>query len=215
MTKGGPDTPFEVKLGRIRSASGHTRMKSFFKKLGRRARRLSMSARKDRSTGSVRRVSATQFHHRVIVKASIHKMTQNSKAAMRHHLDYIERDGAGEDSREAELYTDETNDLDRATLIERSEDDCHHFRFIVSPEDAEQMSDLKSSMRDLMAQMEIDLDTRLKWVAAVTTIPVSPMFILSCTESAKTGAIWSFRTITFRGDCASGRRNLSRLNLDQ
>ncbi len=123
MTKGGPDTPFEVKLGRIRSASGHTRMKSFFKKLGRRARRLSMSARKGRSTSNARRVSATQFHRRVIVKASIHRMTPNGTAAMRHHLDYVERDGAGENGREAELYTDEASDLDGAALIKRSEDD--------------------------------------------------------------------------------------------
>lgn len=127
MTKDGSDTPFEVTLGRIRSASGHTCMTSFFKKLGRRARRLSMSAHKGKSTGRVKRVSATQFHRRVIVKGSIHRMTPNGKAAMRHHLDYIERDGAGENGREAELYTDETNDLDRAALIEHSEDDWHHF----------------------------------------------------------------------------------------
>ncbi|MGV6801874.1 MAG: DUF3363 domain-containing protein [bacterium] len=37
------------------------------------------------------------------------------------NIDYIERDGAGEDGREADLYTDEKSDLDKAVLIERSE----------------------------------------------------------------------------------------------
>src|SRR5262249_25582636 len=38
-------------------------------------------------------------------------------------------------------------------------------RFIVSPDDAEQLSDLKAFMRDLMAQAEKDLGTKLDWVA--------------------------------------------------
>lgn len=166
MTKSGSDTPFEVKLGRIRAPSGHTKMKSFFKKIGKGARRLSADGRKGSSGSRFQRSTAAQFHRRVIVKASIHKMSANGKAAMRHHLNYIERDGAGEDGREAELYTDKASNLDKAALIERSEDDRHHFRFIVSPEDADQMSDLKSFTRDLMAQMEKDLDTKLEWVAA-------------------------------------------------
>jgi type IV secretory pathway VirD2 relaxase len=41
----------------------------------------------------------------------------------------------------------------------------HHFRFIVSPDDAEQLSDLKAFTRDLMEQAQADLGTRLDWVA--------------------------------------------------
>src|SRR5690606_15944921 len=41
----------------------------------------------------------------------------------------------------------------------------HHFRFIVSPDDTLEMSDLKSFTRDLVGQMEKDLGTRLDWVA--------------------------------------------------
>jgi type IV secretory pathway VirD2 relaxase len=49
-------------------------------------------------------------------------------------------------------------------FAERCEDDRHHFRFIVSPEDAVEMSDLKTFTRELMGQMEKDLSTKLDWV---------------------------------------------------
>ena len=42
----------------------------------------------------------------------------------------------------------------------------HHFRFIVAPEDAAEVSDIKAFTRDLMADAERDLGTRLDWVAA-------------------------------------------------
>ena len=43
-------------------------------------------------------------------------------------------------------------------------DDRHHFRFIVSPEDAAELSDLKGYARELVGQMETDLGTKLDWV---------------------------------------------------
>ncbi|MEE3154890.1 MAG: DUF3363 domain-containing protein, partial [Pseudomonadota bacterium] len=45
------------------------------------------------------------------------------------------------------------------------EDDRHHFRFIVSPEDASDLADLRTFTRELMEDMASDLDTRLDWVA--------------------------------------------------
>ncbi len=39
------------------------------------------------------------------------------------------------------------------------------FRFIVSPEDAAALDDLRATTRELMAQAEKDLGTRLDWVA--------------------------------------------------
>lgn len=52
-----------------------------------------------------------------------------------------------------------------AAFVERCADDRHHFRFIISPEDAGQMEDLRGFTRDLAAQMETDLGTKLDWVA--------------------------------------------------
>jgi len=52
-----------------------------------------------------------------------------------------------------------------ADFARRGHDDRHHFRFIVAPKDAAEMTDLKAFTRDLVAQMERDLGTRLDWVA--------------------------------------------------
>ena len=54
---------------------------------------------------------------------------------------------------------------DDAGFADRSKDDRHHFRFIVSPEDAAEMTDLRAFTRDLARQMEADLGTRLDWIA--------------------------------------------------
>jgi hypothetical protein len=48
---------------------------------------------------------------------------------------------------------------------ERGREDRHQFRFIVAPEDATEMADLRGFTRDLMRQMELDLATRLDWIA--------------------------------------------------
>jgi type IV secretory pathway VirD2 relaxase len=58
-----------------------------------------------------------------------------------------------------------TNDrADEKAFAARCEDDRHHFRFVVSPEDAGDMIDLKAFARDLVADMERDLGSRLDWI---------------------------------------------------
>ncbi|MGH6997361.1 MAG: DUF3363 domain-containing protein, partial [Phenylobacterium sp.] len=47
----------------------------------------------------------------------------------------------------------------------RCEEDRHHFRFIVSPEDAGEMTDLRAFTRELMDDAARDLGTQLDWVA--------------------------------------------------
>ena len=63
------------------------------------------------------------------------------------------------------MFGPETDDANVKEFTERCEDDRHHFRFIVSPEDASDMEDLKRFTRELMAQAEKDLGTKLEWVA--------------------------------------------------
>jgi type IV secretory pathway VirD2 relaxase len=58
-----------------------------------------------------------------------------------------------------------SDDADTKAFAKRCEDDRHHFRFTVSPEDAPRMADLKAFTRDLMEQAERDLGARLDWVA--------------------------------------------------
>ncbi|UHD46346.1 relaxase/mobilization nuclease and DUF3363 domain-containing protein [Aureimonas altamirensis] len=81
------------------------------------------------------------------------------------HLDYLRRDGVTRDGEKAKLFGPETGYADGRVFAERCEDDRHHFRFIVSPDDALEMSDLRSFTEDLVGQMETDLATRLDWVA--------------------------------------------------
>jgi type IV secretory pathway VirD2 relaxase len=85
-------------------------------------------------------------------------------APLTSHLGYLRRDGVTQDGEKARLFGPETEDADPKAFAERTQDDRHHFRFIVSPEDATEMSDLKTYARDLMGQMEKDLATRLDWV---------------------------------------------------
>ncbi len=47
----------------------------------------------------------------------------------------------------------------------RCEEDRHHFRFTVSPEEAGQMADLRAFTRELMADAERDLGAKLDWAA--------------------------------------------------
>jgi type IV secretory pathway VirD2 relaxase len=86
------------------------------------------------------------------------------RAALRAHLNYLRREGVTRDGERARMFGPETDNADVKAFIERCEGDRHHFRFIVSPEDAAAMSDLKDFTRDLMHQAEKDLGTKLDWI---------------------------------------------------
>ncbi|WP_319798682.1 relaxase/mobilization nuclease domain-containing protein [Nitrobacter sp.] len=81
------------------------------------------------------------------------------------HLRYIQRDGTSRDGERGQLYSATEDRADGDAFLERGQDDRHQFRFIVSPEDGAELSDLTAYTRDLMSQMEGDLGTKLDWVA--------------------------------------------------
>ncbi|WP_183232358.1 VirD2 family relaxase/mobilization nuclease [Bradyrhizobium sp. SBR1B] len=81
------------------------------------------------------------------------------------HLGYLRREGVTRDGEKARLFGPDTDDADAKAFGERCQNDRHHFRFIVSPEDAADMADLKGFARELVGQMERDLGTRLDSVA--------------------------------------------------
>lgn len=156
---------FELKLGKIRSAGSTKRARSFLSRVARSTSRAGPQGR-GRSIGT-RRSQARQFSRRVIIKTRIIRMSASSAGALTAHLGYIKRDSALSENDRGQLFgaSDE-----RANLRRFADDvagDRHHFRMIVSPEDGAMMSDLKPFVRDLMQQMETDLETRLDWVAAV------------------------------------------------
>lgn len=102
---------------------------------------------------------------RVTIKARLVNLAQAGPRSTAAHLRYIEREGVDRQGGPGHTYGPTTYDADLEAFKERGEGDRHQFRFIVSPEDAEQFDDLRTYTRHLMARMEADLGTRLEWVA--------------------------------------------------
>ncbi|EHK54324.1 relaxase/mobilization nuclease domain-containing protein [Allomesorhizobium alhagi] len=99
-----------------------------------------------------------------VIKARVVRQSGRN-APLATHLNYLRRDGVTRDGEKARLFGPGGDDADPKAFAERCEDDRHHFRFIVSPDDALEMADLKGFTAELVSQMEKDLGTRLDWVA--------------------------------------------------
>ncbi|RWB70423.1 MAG: DUF3363 domain-containing protein [Mesorhizobium sp.] len=95
------------------------------------------------------------------------RVVRHSKhgAPLSTHLNYLSREGVTRDDAKARMFGPEIDDASTTDFVARCKDDRHHFRFIVSPEDAVEMADLKSFTRDLMGLMQKDLGTSLDWIA--------------------------------------------------
>ncbi|MCY1330446.1 hypothetical protein D9M68_279510 [compost metagenome] len=99
-----------------------------------------------------------------VVKARVVRLSGRG-APLATHLTYLRREGVTRDGEKARMFGPDGDAADPKAFTERCDGDRHHFRFIVSPDDALQMADLKGFTRDLVSQMEKDLDTRLDWMA--------------------------------------------------
>jgi type IV secretory pathway VirD2 relaxase len=151
---GGPVKPAQMRRG---SRGGGAPKKGRCSRIGRGQKVADALKRQAAAQGGVRQ-------RRVVVKARIvrHKMGSGAAGA---HLRYLERDGTTRDGGRGQLYGPETDQADRSAFAERGEGDRHSFRFIVAPEDGDRLEDLRGFTRDLMAQMEADLGTKLDWMA--------------------------------------------------
>ncbi|WP_368994586.1 DUF3363 domain-containing protein [Citrobacter freundii] len=107
----------------------------------------------------------TPMSRRVTIKTLLVNQRNASQQSLAKHLRYIERDGAGRDGEPGRAYGPQTGEADLDAFKERADDDRHHFRFIVSPEDGSELDDLRTYTRHLVNRMEGDLGTRLDWVA--------------------------------------------------
>jgi type IV secretory pathway VirD2 relaxase len=125
------------------------------------------TSRSGRGRGAAFRLGNAAFNRRVTVKARIiqHRSIKYSAAPLARHLAYLQRDGVTRDGQNADLFDARGDEADGDAFAERCADDRHHFRFIVSPEDCSDLSDVQAYTRDLVATMEHDLGTRLEWVA--------------------------------------------------
>jgi len=113
----------------------------------------------------LRRLASNQ--RQVVVKTRIvrHAGARYRAAPLARHIRYLEREGVTRDGARAHMFDARIENADVADFTSRCEDDRHHFRFIVSPEDAVDLADLRAFTRDLMRQAQADLGTRLDWVA--------------------------------------------------
>ncbi|MCZ4288450.1 relaxase/mobilization nuclease domain-containing protein [Hoeflea alexandrii] len=174
------DRDFRIRPGRIRDKRV-PRQKGFINQVIRAAKksghvvgpgsrgRNSGYGRSNFGRGRTRFARARLFSpsRRVIVKARVvrHRGRAFRLAPLTAHVAYLKREGVTRDGERGIMCDATTDAADDLAFSERCEDDRHHFRFIVSPEDASEMQDLKAFTRDFARQMETDLGTRLDWVA--------------------------------------------------
>jgi type IV secretory pathway VirD2 relaxase len=110
---------------------------------------------------------------RVVVKAFVarHKgprAVANPSKAIVQHVKYLAREGVGFDGSEAHFYGP-AGELAPEAVKEATRawgDDRHHFRLIISPEQADKMEDLQGYIRNVMGEVSRDLkEPALTWVA--------------------------------------------------
>ncbi|MFN5719362.1 MAG: relaxase/mobilization nuclease domain-containing protein, partial [Bradyrhizobium sp.] len=164
---------FRIRPGRIRSTRA-PKAKSFLAQALRAAQKAGgLSHGGVRRSGSFGRgraasvAAARLLNNRArgaMVKARVVRRMR-SPGALRAHIGYLKRDGVTRDGSPGELFDAAGDDADGRAFAERCDGDRHHFRFIVSPDDATELESLRSFTRELMDQASRDLGTRLDWVA--------------------------------------------------
>ena len=102
---------------------------------------------------------------RVIVKARYTRIAAGDPGSARAHLGHIQSDGVNGEGKPGELCDANQDCADGRAFLDRSKTGPHQFGIMVPAEDSGRLADLKPYVRDLMAQMERDLNTRLDWVA--------------------------------------------------
>jgi type IV secretory pathway VirD2 relaxase len=172
------DDAFEIRPGRIKDCGTRSaKPKSLaaqVRALSNKAGRVGIVGHSRRGTGrnARGRSAALRMHNRlsgrrVLVKARVvrHTGSRFTAAPLARHIAYLKRDGVTRDGRDADLFSAGNETVNGDAFAERCAEDRHHFRFIVSPEDAVEMGDVRAFTRELMTDMSADLGTRLDWVA--------------------------------------------------
>ncbi len=170
------DREFRVRPGRIRSSRSQ-RARPFIaqalaaaQKAGghiSRSGRISSGTRSHFGRGRAASIVANRLltgrSRIVVIKTRVVRHTART-TPLTAHLSYLRREGVTRDGEKARLFGPGAEEGDGRAFAERCADDRHHFRFIVSPEDAVDMVDLRSFAHDLVSQMQKDFGTKLDWV---------------------------------------------------
>ena len=148
------DNDLHIRPGRIRDGGrGAARPKSFVGQVMRAAQegrshreglwpargqyRLSFG----RGRSAALALSLRPTSRRVVIKARVvrHHGNRFRSAPITRHVAYLKRDGVTRDGADARMFDAASDMADERAFAERCEDDRHHFRFIVSPEDAAEL----------------------------------------------------------------------------
>jgi type IV secretory pathway VirD2 relaxase len=174
------DDDIQVRPGRIRHGNrGAKRPQTFVGEVMRAAKKAghvgssfrSSQGRSHSRFGRGRRAAVSirlrSNARRVVMKARVvrHHGTRFCSAPLPKHMAYLRRDGVTRDGADARMFDATSDAADEQAFAERTADDRHHFRFIISPEDAAELADLRGFTRELMQDVERDVGTRLDWVA--------------------------------------------------
>jgi type IV secretory pathway VirD2 relaxase len=175
------DEGLNVRPGRIRHGNrGARRPKNFVDEVMRAAKRAGHIGRSfgrgsigvDRSRfgrgrGAALSISLHPSSRRVVMKARVvrHRGRQFRAAPLTRYVSYLQREGVTRDGTDGRMFDASSEIADERAFAERCEGDRHHFRFIISPEDAASLDDLRTFTRELMRDAERDLGTTLDWVA--------------------------------------------------
>lgn len=105
---------------------------------------------------------------RVIVKALVSRHPGGGAQrgeALAKHVSYLGRSGAGVEGARPEFFDRGKDELDASAATAEWAPDRHHFRFIISPEHGDRISDLKAYTREVMRRVAEDLgQPDLQWV---------------------------------------------------
>lgn len=148
-------------VGQVRRAALKAADPGAGRRYGRRGQRAGLAR------GAGRSARDLAGARRVIIKVRVvrQKGARFRAAPLSRHIAYLEREGVTRDGDKAQMFGAGDEVVDGVAFAARCEGDRHHFRFIVSPEDATDLADLRAFARDLMGQVERDLGTGLDWVA--------------------------------------------------
>ena len=177
----GRDNDLKIRPGRIRHGNqGAKRPRSFVGEVMRAAKKAghvgesfgrgksgASRSRFGRGRRAALSLSLRSTSRRVVMKARVvrHHGTRFRSAPLPKHITYLKREGVTRDGADARMFDATSDAADERAFAERCEDDRHHFRFIISPEDAAELESLRGFTRELMADVERDLGTKLDWVA--------------------------------------------------
>ena len=177
----GRDNDLNIRPGRIRHGNqGAKRPKSFVGEVMRAAKKAghvgesfgrgksgASRSRFGRGRRAALSLSLRSTSRRVVMKARVvrHHGTRFRSAPLPKHITYLKREGVTRDGADARMFDANSEVADERAFAERCEDDRHHFRFIISPEDATELESLRGFTRELMADVERDLGTKLDWAA--------------------------------------------------